>query len=164
MKYGELGEITEENRILSSQNGTMVFNTKYRYDSWGRIMQIIYPDNEEVNYSYNTVGQLVRIDSEDQEYLKDVQYNFFDQPTQITYGNDVVTKNEYDITQRIRAMQVDRPGNSPLMRNVYSYDRNQNITQIKNNVSQHNILQIGGVYDKKYEYDDFNRLKFAEGI
>lgn len=164
MKYGKLGEVIEENRILSSQNGSMAFNTKYRYDSWGRIMQMIYPDNEIVTYGYNSVGQLLSIASADQEYLKDVQYNFFDQPTEITYGNDVVTKNEYDITQRIRAMQIDRPGNSPLMRNVYSYDRNQNITQIKNNVSQHNVLQIGGVFDKTYQYDDFNRLKFAEGI
>ncbi|KAA5535582.1 RHS repeat-associated core domain-containing protein [Paenimyroides baculatum] len=163
--YGALGEVTAEQRLLTSQTGNMMFNTQYRYDSWGRILELTYPDGEKVNYGYNSVGQLKSIQSNDQIYLKDVKYNFFDQPTEILYGNDMVTLNEYDITQRVRAMQLNRPDqyNSTLMRSVYSYDRNQNITQIRNGVSQHDILQLGGVFDKNYTYDKFNRLKVAKG-
>src|SRR5690606_20999217 len=87
------------------------------------------------------------------------------QPTEITYGNNVVTINEYDITQRIRAMQINRPDpqNSTLMRNIYAYDKNQNITAISNTVSQHDILKIGGTWGKSYQYDMFNRLVNAQG-
>src|SRR5690554_3339464 len=129
------------------------------------MMELTYPDGEEVVYGYNSVGQLISIISNDdgQEYLTDVQYNFFDQPVRIEYGNEVVTTNEYDITQRIRAMQLDRPDATTFMRNVYSYDRNQNITGIVNNYSQHPVLQLGGVSEKSYVYDQFNRLQQATG-
>ena len=164
-KYGSLGEVTEETRNLNSQTGTLIFNTKYRYDSWGRILEMTYPDGEELQYGYNTVGQLKSIVNTDNEvYLKDVAYNFFDQPTRISYGNGVETINEYDITQRVRAMKIDRPDQSTLMRNVYSYDRNQNIIKIQNNNSQHNLLRMGGVFNKEYIYDQFNRLEKANGM
>ena len=164
-KYGALGEVIEENRSITTQGGEMKFSSKFRYDSWGRILEMIYPDGEELHYGYNSVGQLKSIVNTDNEvYLKDVSYNFFDQPTTIVYGNDVVTTNEYDITQRVRAMQLNRPDESTLMRNVYSYDRNQNITEIKNDHSQHDLLRIGGLYNKHYYYDAFNRLEKANGF
>lgn len=165
LKYGKLGEVVEENRIINSQNtGQLYFKTGYRYDSWGRIMEMTYPDEEKVVYGYNNVGQLKYIVSDNGDvYLKDVKYNFFDQPTYIEYGNKVVTTNEYDLTQRIRAMKLNRPDTSTFMNNVYAYDRNQNITNITNNSSQHGVLHLGGTYSKNYEYDKFNRLKNASG-
>ncbi|WP_245725300.1 RHS repeat-associated core domain-containing protein [Paenimyroides marinum] len=164
-KYGALGEVLEDTRQLTGATGTMEFTTGYRYDSWGRIMEMTYPDGEHLEYGYNSAGQLKSIfsDTENQWYLKDVTYTFFEQPAEITYGNDVVTKNEYDITQRVRAMQLDRPDTTTFMRNVYAYDRNQNITNITNSISQHNVLQMGGTFDKNYTYDGFNRLKNASG-
>jgi|GEM_PF-763781 len=166
MKYGRLGEVTEEERVLYSQNsGELYFKHQYRYDSWGRLMEMTYPDGERLQYTYNSVGQLKSIANTNGEYyLKDVYYTFFDQPERIIYGNEVVTTNEYDITQRIRAMQLDRPDASTFMRNIYSYDRNQNITKITNNSSQHQILKLGGVSYKDYFYDGFNRLKKAKGL
>lgn len=165
MTYGALGEMISENRTVKNQNGNwLTFYTNYRYDSWGRIMEMTYPDGENLEYEYNSVGQLRAIrNTLGEEYLKDVKYNFFDQPTYIEYGNEVVTINDYDITQRIRSMQLDRPDNTTLMRNVYSYDRNQNITSITNDYSQHPTLLIGGLFKKQYEYDGFNRLKHAHG-
>ena len=164
-EYGALGEVLKEDRNLTTMAGNMRFETNYRYDSWGRMMEMIYPDGEQVSYSYNSAGQLKTISSSNQVYLENVEYNFFEQPTKITYGNGVVTLNEYDITQRIRAMQINRPDaqNSTLLRNIYSYDKNQNITAISNTVSQHSLLQIGGTWGKSYEYDMFNRLTNAQG-
>src|SRR5690606_26706820 len=158
-------EVLREVRNLTTMAGNMRFETNYRYDSWGRIVEMIYPDGEHVDYSYNSAGQLKTISSSSQVYLENVEYNFFEQPTKITYGNGVVTLNEYDITQRIRAMHINRPDaqNSTLLRNIYSYDKNQNITAISNTVSQHSLLQIGGTWGKSYEYDMFNRLTSAQG-
>src|SRR5690606_24803722 len=142
-EYGAIGEVISDKRILATQNGVFEFNQAFRYDSWGRMMEQTYPDGEELAYTYNSVGQLKAITSDDgQVYLEDVKYNFFDQPTEILYGNDVKTTNEYDITQRIRAMQLDRPDETTFMRNVYSYDANQNITQVQNMSSQHDVLHM----------------------
>jgi len=160
MKYGKLGEVVEETRTLTNaSSGNLYFKTNFRYDSWGRIMEMTYPDGEKLKYSYNTAGQLKQIINEQfQVYLQDVEYNFFDQPTRIEYGNKVVTTNDYDLTQRVRAMKLDRPNQSTFMNNEYSYDKNQNIKSISNTASQHNILQLGGVFNKTYTYDKFNRL------
>ncbi|WP_277632434.1 SpvB/TcaC N-terminal domain-containing protein, partial [Avrilella dinanensis] len=164
-EYGALGEVVSDKRALVAQNGLFEFNQTFRYDSWGRMMEQTYPDGEELAYTYNSVGQLKAIENTDpqesQVYLRDVKYNFFDQPTEILYGNDVKTTNEYDITQRIRAMQLDRPDETTFMRNVYSYDANQNITQVQNTSSQHNVLHMGGMYNKNFYYDSFNRLNKA---
>lgn len=164
MKYGKLGEVVEENRTLTNaSSGNLYFKTNFRYDSWGRIMEMTYPDGEKLSYTYNNAGQLTHIRNTDgQIYLKDVEYNFFDQPTRIEYGNEVVTTNDYDLTQRVRAMKLERPNQSTFMNNEYSYDKNQNITGIVNNVSQHNILQLGGVFEKIYTYDKFNRLASSQ--
>ncbi|MBS7321100.1 MAG: hypothetical protein KIG55_05860, partial [Myroides sp.] len=164
VSYGALGEVLFEARDVQSNVGSMVFETRFRYDSWGRILEMQYPDGEQLRYTYNSTGQLKAIfNNKGESYLKDVEYNFFDQPTKIVYGNEVVTTNEYDITQRIRAMQLDRPDTTSFLRNLYSYDRNQNITEINNESSQHNTIRLGGVYNKTYTYDAFNRLATANG-
>ena len=164
MKYGKLGEVVEETRTLTNaSSGNLYFKTNFRYDSWGRIMEMTYPDGEKLTYMYNSVGQLTNIRNADgQIYLKDVEYNFFDQPTRIEYGNEVVTTNDYDLTQRVRAMKLERPNQSTFMNNEYSYDKNQNITGISNTASQHSILQLGGVFEKTYTYDKFNRLASSQ--
>ena len=164
-EYGKLGEVIMEDRILESSVGTMQFVTKYQYDTWGRMINITYPDDEVVTYNYNKVGQLQSIINDSGEYyLKNVTYNFFDQPVQIDYGNDVVTFNSYDLMQRVRSMRLDRPDTTTFMNNIYEYDKNQNIVNIKNGSSQHPLLNMGGISTKNYTYDRFNRLKSAEGI
>ena len=163
--YGALGEVVRNDRKISNENGeVMYFRTSHRYDSWGRVMEINYPDNEHVIYKYNPAGQLLSItNSEEEEYLSNVDYNFFDQPERIIYGNGVVTRSEYDITQRLRAMQLSRPDESIFMRNVYRYNKNNNVIQVRNDFSQHEYNTMGGVYTRNYKYDDFNRLVYANG-
>jgi len=160
MKYGKLGEVVEETRTLTNaSSGNLYFKTNFRYDSWGRIMEMTYPDGEKLTYTYNRAAQLTNITNDQgQVYLKNVEYNYFDQPTRIVYGNDVVTINDYDLTQRVRAMKLERPNQSTFMNNEYSYDKNQNIISIVNSASQHDILQLGGIFDKMFTYDKFNRL------
>ena len=169
--YGKLGEVVEETKFIPSENGRPhYFKTKYKYDSWGRILELVYPDKEKVNYHYNSVGQLTSIvNDEGVEYLSQVKYNYFDQPYYIQYGNKVEMKQEFDLTERLRAAQlaVTNQNNledaSVFSRNVYYYDKNNNITGTYNFFSQHNVITVGGLSKKKYKYDAFNRLTFAEG-
>lgn len=163
-KYGLLGEIVEDKRRITTQNYNLEFITHTRYDSWGRVIDLTYPDGERLKYSYNSVGQLKSIENQNDEvYLKDVKYTYFGQPFEVTYGNDVKTTNHYDEMQRIRSMQLDRPSGNAFMHTKYSYDKNQNIVKMSNDISQHDFLQLGGVFNKYFEYDKFNRLKTATG-
>src|SRR5690554_739187 len=163
-EYGKLGEVVKEDRMVESTIGNMHFTTQYQYDTWGRLLNMTYPDGEVVIYNYNQAGQLTSIfNNHGEYYLKDVTYNFFDQPVRIEYGNDVVTFNTYDLMQRVRSMRLDRPDTTTFMNNMYEYDKNQNIVNIKNGSSQHPLLLMGGISNKNYTYDQFNRLAGAYG-
>ena len=56
------GEVTKETRIyaLPFLPQPLALSTLFEYDSWGRILNITYPDNEIVNYDYDLGGQLER--------------------------------------------------------------------------------------------------------
>ncbi|MBB1140699.1 RHS repeat-associated core domain-containing protein [Myroides sp. WP-1] len=167
-KYGKLGEVVEESKYIPDQRGVdHYFKTKYKYDSWGRLLEMVYPDREKVFYHYNSVGQLVRIvNDSNQEYLSEVKYNHFDQPYYMRYGNRVELKQEFDYVERLRVAQLSSPSLSSLSvvaRNVYGYDKNNNVTSMYNNYSQHDRIKVGGTYQKVYTYDKFNRLAKAVG-
>jgi hypothetical protein len=61
-EYGNMGEVTKETRIyaLPFLSQPLALSTLFEYDSWGRILNITYPDNEIVNYDYDLGGQLER--------------------------------------------------------------------------------------------------------
>ncbi|TDS56950.1 RHS repeat-associated core domain-containing protein [Myroides indicus] len=169
--YGKLGEVVEDTKMIRDiAGGEHFFKSKYKYDSWGRLLEMVYPDQEKVFYNYNSIGQLIEIQNENGEYyLKNVKYNYFDQPYYIKYGNGVEMTQEFDLTERLRAAQLSAPdmGNpnqlNVFSRNVYGYDKNNNVTSMYNNFSQHNNVVVGGTYIKTYSYDKFNRLQTAQG-
>ncbi|QQU04946.1 toxin TcdB middle/N-terminal domain-containing protein [Myroides odoratus] len=170
-RYGKLGEVVEDTKMIVDQYGTShYFKTKYKYDSWGRILEMVYPDREKIFYQYNHVGQLKSIRNQDNfYYLTNVKYNYFDQPYYIKYGNKVEMIQEFDMTERLRAAELgllllsEPEDRKVFARNVYGYDKNNNIISLYNNFSQHEQINVGGVYKKYYKYDDFNRLAFSEG-
>ena len=61
-EYGNMGEVTKETRIyaLPFLSQPLALSTQFEYDSWGRILNITYPDNEVVNYIYDLGEQLER--------------------------------------------------------------------------------------------------------
>ncbi|WP_353118219.1 RHS repeat-associated core domain-containing protein [Myroides odoratus] len=170
-KYGKLGEVVEEKKLVYDRSGySHYFVTRFKYDSWGRILEMVYPDKEKVFYHYNSVGQLLSIVNDSGfEYLSKVKYNYFDQPYYIQYGNKVEMKQEFDLMERLRAAQLSapQPDNADIQsifsRNVYGYDKNNNVKNMYNDFSQHATLNIGGTYAKTYSYDAFNRLASSTG-
>ena len=60
LAYDALGNVTMETRVLVLPNSHEEFRVtmKYGYDSWGRMLTMIYPDAEEVYYSYQWGGDL----------------------------------------------------------------------------------------------------------
>ncbi|MCP1995254.1 SpvB/TcaC N-terminal domain-containing protein, partial [Flavobacterium sp. HSC-61S13] len=170
-EYGRLGEVISDVKMLRDNTGvSRFFRTDYEYDSWGRILEIYYPDLERVSYNYNRVGQLTSVRSSLGEwYIYDVKYTHFDQPYFIEYGNGVKVIQEFDLTERLRAVQLfNGPYNDPnnlnvFSRNVYGYDKNNNIIGQRNDFSQYENIVVGGTSVKMYQYDKFNRLQEAHG-
>ena len=61
-EYGNMGEITKSTRAYSlpTQAQPIALSTRFTYDSWGRMQQIIYPDGEVLDYAYDRGGQIGR--------------------------------------------------------------------------------------------------------
>ncbi|MBS4039929.1 MAG: hypothetical protein KGZ81_04950, partial [Flavobacteriales bacterium] len=161
--YGNLGEMINNVRYVispSADYSDQIFNTKYDYDSWNRVRNIVYPDSERVRYSYDKGGNLFSVIG-NQVYVDGIFYDHFEQRTSITYGNGTTTN--YTYTPELRRLQnLQLEVNGGQLQNLnYDFDYIGNITSITNNANP--VNQIGGYYQHKYSYDKFNRLKVASG-
>ncbi|MBK8279955.1 MAG: RHS repeat protein, partial [Saprospiraceae bacterium] len=58
--YGKLGEVTKEIRsIFVAKSSLATFVTQYKYDTWNRLQEIVYPDGEVLDYAYSRAGKLL---------------------------------------------------------------------------------------------------------
>ncbi len=86
-RYDELGQRVEEDiKIDVPMYGLRDFNTKKYFDSFGRILQAVYPDGDQVDYDYNLLGELNTIKSKvagvSQDIVSAISYNGFGQISQ----------------------------------------------------------------------------------
>ncbi|MBO4739129.1 MAG: RHS repeat-associated core domain-containing protein, partial [Bacteroidales bacterium] len=127
--YGNMGEITRETRIyaLPFLSAPLALSTLFEYDSWGRILNITYPDNEIVNYDYDLGGQLERMyNNSSYTYLDNIIYDKFGAKTSQDYGNGILTQYTYnDTTRRLSEIATN---NGSLIN--YTYDLVGNVTQV----------------------------------
>src|SRR5574340_998467 len=67
LHYGKLGETVKEIRTIAShtqgqsRNSPEVYTTTYRYDSFGRLLELVLPDSETVTHVYDAGGALTGI-------------------------------------------------------------------------------------------------------
>ncbi len=159
-QYGNMGEITRETRIYTVPflANIIALNTQFEYDSWGRILNITYPDNEEVNYSYDFGGQLERIaNNQNYTYLDSIQYNKFGAKISQKYGNGIQTKyTYYPLTQRLDSLLTTYRGNT-LSYLQYNYDSVGNILRVNSSypMPQYQVTE-------RYSYDSADQLLTAE--
>jgi RHS repeat-associated protein len=166
-KYGRMGELEENIRTLVIPNqATATYTTKWKYDSWDRLMSMTYPDGEQLTYGYNTGGQLTSITGAS-PYLTDVQYDKFEQRTSMTYGNGAVTTYSYDPrTRNLNNLNVQNTKTSQLLiNNSYDYDKVNNVTSIYNIQPPLSMTgnSLGDKIVHNYHYDDLYRLTSADG-
>ncbi len=140
-------------------------------DALGRITQQTAPDGSIITPAYNEAGLLNAENvkhphlADTSTYIKDIDYNEKGQRKQIIYGNDVITKFEYDKeTFRLNRLETKRQNNDPLQDWYYTYDPVGNITQIEDKnipVVFFNNQKIAGI--STYTYDALYRLTEASG-
>ena len=60
--YGKMGEVTKTRRTMIVPNQAIAtYVTQWTYDSHNRLLEMIYPDEEKITYSYNLGGQLEKV-------------------------------------------------------------------------------------------------------
>jgi YD repeat-containing protein len=148
--YDERGRVSREEVVVEGQ--TFAFD--FTYDQVDRLKTLTYPDGEIVAYTYNDLGQLVKVQGED-VYLASAEY---EQPsgkmTAQVLGNTTQTTFGYDILQRLISLSTQSTIGS--FQNLgYAYDPVGNIAQISDALTASETLSFG--------YDFLNRLTSASG-
>ena len=146
-----------------------MFKTQYKYDSFGRMRNIIYPDGEVVHYNYTTGGLLKTIAGSKRGmrpniYLANREYDEQGRKVNQLYGNGVWTKYDYDPKRQwLSALQTRLPSGDDIQNLQYTYDSVGNITCINQSAAKLMIPSLGGKYINKYTYDRQYRLIHSSG-
>jgi RHS repeat-associated protein len=165
--YDEMGNMNYNKHTYVMPNdendNAFIFTmeTKWDYDSWGRIKNILYPDIEKVTYSYDLGGNLKSVigskNGQITKYVDSISYDEYEQRIREVNGNGVVTNYSYDpMTRRLSNLNnLSQRTNTLLQDNRYNYDNVGNIIRIQDN-GQHQRTQ-------EYGYDNINRLINSTG-
>ena len=166
-RYDALGNVTDETRTIAlPQHGEVYrFRMLYRYDSWGRMLSMTYPDGEEVAYTYLWGGDLYSMHgtkgANHRVYVSKILYNTFGQRSQVEYGNRTKAYYTYDALHRLVKLK-SRNGSGTQMQDIsYTFDSASNVTGITNTAGIVNSL--GGGYANSYRYDALHRLVWSSG-
>jgi RHS repeat-associated protein len=174
--YGRLGEVVRTTRTLiplTPGNVSRTFETRFAFDSFGRMLQMTYPDGEVLSYGYDGAGLVnsavgvrpatAKTQQETETYLASMEYDEFGARVAMRLGNGVVTRYAYDpLTRRLAALDTVTPPNRTLQALTYNYDRVGNILDVVNGLAKSTPHRSGPV-SLHYQYDALDRLVLAQG-
>ena len=165
--YGKMGEVTKTRRTLIVPNQAIAtYVTQWTYDSHNRLLEMIYPDEEKVTYSYNLGGQLEKVrgyKSYGYDYVNRIGYDKFEQRTYLKYCNGAETFYIYEpARRRLQNLTVNAGGKS-IMDNAYAYDAVSNVLSVANKAALPESGKAGGQMAHAYTYDALYRLASATG-
>jgi RHS repeat-associated protein len=157
--YDHWNRLTAETRHIS----TSTYTISYQYDVASRMTSLTYPDNMQILYSYDDFDRTTEIkryvDGSNDEILADgVQYDVESLLTQFDYGNDLQATLTYDSLDRPLTLDI-KDGSTSLLDLDYTYDNNNNITQLVNG-----WRDTGSDWNSEtesYSYDGLDRLTSA---
>jgi len=177
-QYGKLGETVYEKKTLTTfTNATQpsVYETRFLFETFGRLLRITYPDGEVVTNTYDSGGNLTNArgvkavaasgQNHRYQYLQSLLYDKFEQRAFVEQGNGVKTAYAYNAqTRRLAALTALRQGGTLFQNLAYSYDKVGNVLALKNSVDLPRANEYGGPSHQRYEYDDLYRLTKAQGV
>lgn len=109
--YGKMGEVTKTRRTLIVPNQAIAtYVTQWTYDSHNRLVEMIYPDEEKITYSYNLGGLLEKVRGEKSygyDYITKLGYDKFEQRSYLKYCNGAETFYTYDNRRRLSNLAVN---------------------------------------------------------
>jgi RHS repeat-associated protein len=155
--------------FLSSSNyqtsQLVSYRTGFAYDSLDRLMNLVYPDNDKVNYEYNDRMLLRRIPGGPHgNIISNITYWPSGQQEQIDYGNSVRTTYAYDSRLLLNELSTLNPQlGSELVHFTYDFDGASNIRQITDQRPGGDVIAGNPRRNTQlYQYDDLYRLVRAQ--
>ena len=140
--------------------------TQWAYDSHNRLLEMIYPDEEKITYSYSLGGQLTHVrgyKSYGYDYVQKIGYDKFEQRSYLKYCNGAETFYSYDPQRRRLQNLAVNAGGKTIMDNAYGYDAVSNVLSIANHAPLPQSGKAGGQMSHTYGYDALYRLTSATG-
>ena len=167
--YDRMGNVRLSHRriVMPTESNVYTFRTRFTYDSFGRIRNIIYPDGDNVTYNYYTSGELKEVFRSPlvgpvMPIVSNQQYDEQGRTIHRTYGNNVSASYQYEpLRNRLTNLRTISPYCN-LQNLDYWYDGVSNITRIEQSYPDCNSM--GGVYATDYKYDDQYRLVSATSL
>jgi len=169
--YDRLGNLAQSVRTATSLNGTSPkgpYTTTSRYDSFGRLLSMVYPDGEQVTWGYDAGGKVktaagvqagVRF-----EYLRHQGYDEFGQKVRTVFGNGVEARTTYDAKSReLKAIEAWETGGRKFQSLSYNRDSTGTLLSLQNDVPPGRATQEGGPVNETFLYDDLYQLVGATG-
>ena len=140
--------------------------TQWTYDSHNRLLEMIYPDEEKITYSYNLGDQLEKVHgykSYGYDYVSKIGYDKLEQRTYLKYCNGAETFYTYaPQRRRLQNLTVNSADNT-IMDNAYTYDAVSNVLSVTNGASVPQSGKAGGQMAQNHTYDAPYRLVSATG-
>ncbi|WPO78020.1 RHS repeat-associated core domain-containing protein [Flavobacterium sp. KACC 22761] len=173
--YGVMGEIESIRRTVIVPNSAVAtYVTSWKYDSWNRLQEMIYPDQEKISYTYNSGGLLQAVAGQkaySYNYVNKIGYDKFEQRSYLKYCNGTETKYNYEpLRRRLDNMTVAsgtgyQGVNTPrmFMNNKYQYDKVSNVLSVTNSAAGV-TNKMGGIMAHNYAYDNLYQLTSASGV
>ena len=177
--YDELGNtITEEITMNLPVHGSKTYTTSKAFDSFGRIIQAIYPDGDKVEYSYTDLGELYAIRSTvggvAEEIVSKTLYNGAGQISKLVYGNGTETEYTYlsssnnaslksGTLYRAKVYGKEQNGTTKttLLDRNYTYNKQGMVAELSRDVAGSLIGGSNGTIQSltdTYSYDRFGRF------
>ncbi len=152
--YDKQGRTTQVLRTIDGNR----YSTQFQYDPLGHIMNIAYPDGDQVNYGYDAAGNMSTVSNagKSSNYAVFSGYNALGQVGNIAFLNGANTTLTYEqATNRLHEMKTATQATGTVQDYVYGYDNNGNILSIADNVDP--------TQNQAFSYDWLNRLSTARG-
>jgi YD repeat-containing protein len=147
-KYDLRGRMIREDKTVGSFGA---FTTQWAYDSADRVIAMLYPDGERVDFSYLPQGGVNRVGA----YLTGTQVNANGQISLRTFGNGTQTSLTYHdwLTNGGRLSALQSGQSASLLNLGFTYDSVGNILTITDGLNSNQV--------QSFTYDALNRLTAA---
>ncbi|AJC48493.1 RHS repeat-associated core domain-containing protein [Allofrancisella guangzhouensis] len=146
--YDALNHLLKSSLKYSYPDGTTQKDISYKYDGYGHIGYIIYPDRLIINYNINGFGRSKSITSSLDSIITDITYNSANNITSYA-GANFSLSIAYDNMNRVTDIKTTS------IKSSYTYDGENNVISIIDGLSSSN--------NESFSYDNNNRLVQASG-
>lgn len=104
--YNQQGRVAKVRRTMIVPNGKILtYVTEFKYDTWGRLLEMIYPDGEILTYSFNNAGlangvkgnkEVKEGKTHEYKYIDGVVYDYLGRLFSFKFINGMQKKVQYD--------------------------------------------------------------------